>query len=92
MQHLISPGVILAVLLALIGAQVTRVAAPGRGPYAWTLALSAVGLIAGELLALSGHLQGPALGVLHPLPDAVAIAIIETAGALVMAAPDPVKR
>jgi hypothetical protein len=84
MSQLLSPGIVLAVLLVLIGAQVTRVVVPGRGPYVWSLALAVVGLIAGELIALSGHLQGPALGVLHPLPDALAMALAETAGALVV--------
>ncbi len=85
MLHILSPGIVLAVVLTLIGAQATRVVAPDRGPYLWALSLAAVGLIVGELVALSGHLQGPAVGVLHPVIDVIVMAVVETAGVLVVA-------
>ncbi len=84
-MHLVSPGVVLAIALILIAAQVTRVAKPGRGPYLLTLGLAALGLVAGELLALTGHLQGPSLGVLHPFPDIAAIVMAELVGTWVLA-------
>ena len=83
LSHYISPGVLLALLVVLIATQVTRLIAPGRGAYLWTLALALLGLIVGELIAYSGHLQGPSLGVLHPIPDLLTMAIIETAGVFV---------
>jgi hypothetical protein len=78
-----SPGLVLAVLLVLILTQVVRVVAPGRGPYLWTLLLSAAGLVGGEVLAASGHLNSPEVGVLHPVADVLAIAVLQVAGALV---------
>jgi hypothetical protein len=78
-----SPGLILAVLLVLVSAQVVRLVLPGRGPYFWTLLLSAGGLVAGEVIAASGHLNAPALGVLHPLADVVVIAVLQAAGAII---------
>jgi hypothetical protein len=84
-----SPGLVLAALLVLIATQVTRLLLPGRGPYPWTLLLSAAGLIGGEMVAGSGYLASPALGVLHPLADAVVIAVLQAGGAYVAAPPAP---
>lgn len=85
-----SPALVLAAVLALAAAQLTRLLFPGRGPYALTLALSAGGVVAGELLAGFGHLAGPAVGALHPILDAVAIAVLEAIGVFVIApAPPP---
>lgn len=81
-----SPGLVLAALLALVTAQVTRLLLGGRGPYLWTLALSAAGVVAGEVVAGSGHLDGLSLGVVHPFPDVVATALLQGAGALLMPA------
>jgi hypothetical protein len=78
-----SPGLVLAVLLVLVFTQVARVILPGRGPYLWTLALSVAGLVAGEVLAASGHLNGASIGVLHPVADVLAIAALQAAGAVV---------
>ena len=78
-----SPGLILAVLLVLILTQVVRVVLPGRGPYLWTLLLSVAGLVAGEVVASSGHLSGPAVGVLHPVADILVIAALQVAGVFV---------
>jgi len=79
----LSPGLILAVLIVLVTAQLVRLVLPGRGPYLWTFLLSAAGLIAGEVIAASGHLNAPALGVLHPLADLVVIAVLQAAGAVI---------
>jgi hypothetical protein len=78
-----SPGLILALLLVVVATQVVRLVLPGRGPYAWTLLLSAAGLVAGEVIAASGHLNAPSLGVLHPLADVVVIAVLQGAGAVI---------
>jgi len=79
----LSPGLILALLIVLVTAQVVRLVLPGRGPYLWTFLLSAAGLIAGEVIAASGHLNAPALGVLHPVADLVVIALLQAAGAVI---------
>lgn len=79
-----SPGLVLAAILVVIATQTARVVAPGRGPYLWTLLLSAAGLVAGEIVAGSGHLSQPALGVLHPLADLLAISVLQVAGALLV--------
>lgn len=79
-----SPGVLLAVLIVLIGAQVTRLLAPGRGSYPFVLLLACGGTVAGEILAAVSGLGGPAIGPLHPLTDAVLIGAFEVTGAQVV--------
>jgi hypothetical protein len=83
---------VLAALLVLIATQVTRLVVPGRGPYPWTLLLSAAGLIGGEIVAGSGYLAFPAIGVVHPVADAVVIAVLQAAGAYVTAPESPAGR
>lgn len=78
-----SPGLVLAILLVLILTQVVRVVVPGRGPYLWTLLLSLAGLVAGEVLAASGHFNAPSVGVIHPVADVLVIAALQGAGALI---------
>ena len=80
-----SPGIVLAVLIVAIGAQLTRLLVPRRGNYLIALLCSAVGLLGAELVALSGH-GGPSLGTVHPAADVVGIVLAE-AGGLVLAAP-----
>ncbi len=80
-----SPGIVLAVLIAAIGAQITRLLVPGRGSYLVALVCAAVGILAAELVALGGH-GGPSLGAVHPVADALGMALAE-AGGLVLAAP-----
>ena len=77
-----SPGILLAVLFALIGAQLTRLVWPRRLGYLVALVLAAAGVVAGELVALELHGGGPPLGPLHPLADAAGIAALEVVGAL----------
>lgn len=86
----VSPGIVLAVLFVAIGAQVTRLLAPGRGNYLLALVCAAAGLLAAELLSLQGH-GGPSLGAVHPLADVAGIVLGETAG-LVLAAPRRLRR
>jgi hypothetical protein len=81
----VSPGIVLAVLIVAIGAQLTRLLVPRRGNYLVALVCSAVGLLGAELVALSGH-GGPSLGTVHPAADAVGIVLAE-AGGLALAAP-----
>jgi hypothetical protein len=83
---------VLAALLVLIATQVTRLVVPGRGPYPWTLLLSAAGLIGGEIVAGSGYLAFPAIGVVHPVADAVVIAVLQAGGAYVTAPENPAGR
>ncbi len=80
-----SPGIVLAVLIAAIGAQLTRLLVPRRGNYVVALVCAAVGLLGAELVALGGH-GGPSLGTIHPVADVVGIAVAEVIG-LVLAAP-----
>jgi hypothetical protein len=86
----VSPGTVLAVLMVVIGAQVTRLAIPARGNYLLALGAAAAGLLAAELVALSGH-GGPSVGAIHPLADVAGIAVAEAA-ALVLAAPRRLRR
>ena len=79
-----SPGLVLAALLVLLATQVTRLAAPGRGPYAWTLLLSVAGLVIGELLAASGHLDRPGVGVVHPVAELLMISALQGLGLLLV--------
>jgi hypothetical protein len=77
-----SPGILLGILLALVGAQLSRLLWPRRLGYLAALALAVAGVVAGELAALELHGGGPPLGPLHPLADAAGIAVLEVAGAL----------
>jgi hypothetical protein len=81
----VSPGIVLAVLIVALGAQLTRLVVPGRGNYVIAVACAAVGLLGAELIALGGH-GGPALGTVHPVADAIGVGVAEVAG-LVLAAP-----
>jgi len=83
---------VLAALLVLIATQVTRLVVPGRGPYPWTLLLSSAGLIGGEIVAGSGYLASPAIGVVHPLADVLVIAVLQAGGAYVTAPENPAGR
>ena len=80
-----SPGIVLAVLITLIGAQLTRLLVPGRGNYLIAVVCAAIGLLGAELVALGGH-GGPSVGAVHPVADAAGIAVAEAAG-LVLIAP-----
>ncbi|MDQ6856607.1 MAG: hypothetical protein M3Z57_05990 [Candidatus Dormibacteraeota bacterium] len=80
-----SPGIVLAVLIAAIGAQLTRLLVPARGNYLVALVCAAAGLLGAELVALGGH-GGPSLGSVHPVADVIGMAIAEAIG-LVLAAP-----
>ena len=82
-----SPGLVLAVLLALCATQVTRLLFPERGRYVWTLALSCLGVLLGEVLAGSGFLAGASLGVVHPLLDLCVVAAVQAVGMLLVHAP-----
>lgn len=77
-----SPAIILAVLLVLIGAQTTRVVAPRRLGYLWALALAAAGLVCAEIVGGALHAGGPQLGSLHPAADVLGVAGFELVGAL----------
>jgi hypothetical protein len=77
----VSPGLLLGLLLALIGAQVARLVAPRRLGYPTALALAVAGVVVGELVAAGLLWGGPVLGPLHPLGDAAGIAVMEIIGA-----------
>jgi hypothetical protein len=78
-----SPGLLLAVLIALLATQVARIALPERaGPYLVTLGLSAAGVAVAELIAGFGHLTGPSVGVVHPFLDVVLVAAFQAVGLL----------
>lgn len=85
-----STGVILAIVIVAIGAQLTRVLVPGRGNHVIALVCAAAGLLGAELVALGGH-GGPTVGAVHPIADAGGIALLEAAG-LVLAAPRRLRR
>jgi hypothetical protein len=81
----VSPGIVLAVLIVALGAQLTRLIVPARGNYVVALGCAAVGLLGAELVALGGR-GGPSLGTIHPIADAVGMTLAEVVG-LVLAAP-----
>ncbi len=85
-----SPGIVLAILIAAIGAQLTRLLIPGRGNYLVAAVSAALGLLGAELVALGGH-GGPSLGAVHPVADVIGITIAEVIG-LVLAAPHRLRR
>jgi hypothetical protein len=80
----VSPGIVLAVLIVAIGAQLTRLLVPGRGNYLVATVCAAAGLLGAELVALSGH-GGPSLGTVHPAADAVGIVVAEAIGLMLVA-------
>jgi hypothetical protein len=80
----VSPGIVLAMLIVAIGAQLTRLLAPGRGNYLVAVVCAALGLLGAELVGLSGH-GGPALGAVHPAADVVGIVLAETIGVVLIA-------
>jgi hypothetical protein len=82
-----SPGLVLAILLVLVVAQATRLLAPERAAYLACLGLAVAGLLAGEVVAATGHLGGPSIGPIHPLLDVALMAVLEAAGAFVVAPP-----
>jgi hypothetical protein len=75
----VSPGIVLAVLIVAIGAQLTRLLVPRRGNYLLALVCAVLGLLAAELVALSGH-GGPVLGTVHPAADVIGIVLAEAIG------------
>jgi hypothetical protein len=81
----VSPGIVLAVLIVAIGAQLTRLLVPRRGNYLVAMVCAVLGLLAAELVALSGH-GGPVLGTVHPAADVVGIVLAEAIG-VALAAP-----
>jgi hypothetical protein len=78
----LSPTLLLGAVLALVGAQVTRVAVPRRLGYPTVLGLAVAGVLLAELASQWAHAGGPALGALHPLADLAGIALLEGARAL----------
>ena len=87
-----SPGLVLAVLLVLVAAQVTRLVAPERAPWLACLGLAVAGLVAGELVAATGHLGGPSVGSTHPVVAGAFMAAFEAAGAFVLPPAGPGRR
>jgi hypothetical protein len=78
-----SPGLLLAVVIALVATQATRIALPDRaGPYLLTLGLSTAGVAGGELIAGFGRFTGPSVGVVHPVLDLVVVAAFQAVGVL----------
>lgn len=71
-----SPGILLAGLLVLIAAQANQLLAPRPSHYLLALLAAAAGLVAGELVALSGH-GGPAVGAVHPVADVLGMTAAE---------------
>jgi hypothetical protein len=68
----------------LTATQVSRFLVPPAVPYAVSLVLATAGLLAGEVLALIPRFSGPSLGVLHPVPDLIVIAIGQLAGSFLL--------
>jgi hypothetical protein len=78
-----SPTVLLGLLLALIGAQITWLATPRRLGFPLVLGLAVAGMVVAEVAAPRLGAGGPALGAVHPLADIIGIALAEAIGTLV---------
>ncbi|HYA01131.1 MAG TPA: hypothetical protein VEK76_12415 [Candidatus Binatia bacterium] len=76
-----SPTLLLGAVLALVGAQVSHLAAPRRLRYPVVLGLALLGVIGGEVVAQWLHAGGPALGSLHPVADVAGMVLLELGGA-----------
>jgi hypothetical protein len=83
-RYEISPGILLAALVVLVATQAYRNAVSPAVPYVVSLILGAIGLLGGEVIGLAVHLQGPPLGVIHPIPDLIAIAATEWSGSMMI--------
>jgi len=70
---------VLAALLILLGTQLAYVVAPRAPRYLVRLGLSALAVLLGEALAVSGVGGSLALGELHPVNDLVVLAIVQWA-------------
>jgi hypothetical protein len=83
----VSPGLVLGALFVLIGAQVASLVQP-RPRYLVAVLLAVIGFVGGELFAIAVRAGGPPLAGLHPIADAIGIAVAEAASALLA----PVRR
>lgn len=68
-----SPGIVLFIALTLFLAQLAYVVVGRQLAYGVCLATTVGGMLLGELVAVSGYLSSPHLGVLHPLADLIAV-------------------
>lgn len=75
-----TPAIGLGILVVLIGAQVAHLVTR-RLPYLLALPLSAAGVVGAEVVVAALRFGGPSVGVLHPVADALGVAVCETAGA-----------
>ena len=75
-----TPALGLGLLFVLIGAQVAHLVTR-RLPYLLALPLSAAGVLGAELVVALMRTGGPVVGVLHPVAEALGVAVCETAGA-----------
>jgi len=78
----VSPGLGLAILFVLIGTTLSALVMPRRGSILFAFVLAAVGVVAGELVAIATRVGGPQLGALHPVADAVGVVLFEVTGAV----------
>lgn len=76
----VPPAVLLALLVVLLGTQVSYIAAPRAPHYLVRLGLSALAVLVGEGLAALGVGSRLALGELHPVTDLVVLAALQWAG------------
>jgi uncharacterized membrane protein YeiH len=78
----VSPGLGLAILFVLIGTSLSALVMPRRSSVLLAFVLAAAGVVAGELVAIAARTGGPQLGALHPVADAVGVALFEVTGAV----------
>lgn len=71
------PALLMALLLAALGTQVSYIAAPRRPPYLAKLGLSILAILLGEGVAAAGIGAQLALGDLHPIHDGVLLIVFQ---------------
>lgn len=82
---MVSPGVVLAIVVVLIAAQIGYVVMPHRGAYRHRLILAVAGFLGAEVFAAVIHGGGPTLGVIHPVVDVVVMASLQAAAIFLVA-------
>ena len=78
------PVLVLALLLILIGTQVSYIVAPRAPSYLVRLALNTAAVLTGEAVSLLGMGSRLALGELHPVIDVALLAVFQWLATLLL--------
>lgn len=80
MPPAVPPVFVLALLVILLGTQVSYLIAPRNPHYVVRLGLSTLAVLLGETISLLGPGARLALGELHPITDLALLAVVQWAG------------